>query len=94
MNSTSLNGLSPSYIKATLADQLNTGSLNSSSKNSKTTQPSTFFQMLSDASSANAANASTTSANPSQMLAQSVYNYQAGGIQNQSQSFDPMSIGA
>jgi hypothetical protein len=92
MNTTSINGFSPNYIKSMLADQLSTGSLNNtSSKNSKTSQQSPFSQMLSDATSGNEA-ASTS--NSSQLLNQLVYNFQSSGLQNQGSSFDPSSFAA
>jgi hypothetical protein len=92
MNTTSLNGFSPNYIKSMLADQLSTGSLNNSStKNAKTSQTSPFSQMLSDAASGNQA---ATTSNSSQLLNQLVNNFQSSGLQNQGASLDPSSFAA
>jgi hypothetical protein len=89
MNLTSLNGLSGNYLQSTLANQLTSNKLNSSSQASKNGQPSAFSQMLSAAG----ATTSHTAGNPAQLLNQLVSNFQVSGVQSQGQSLDPMSIG-
>ena len=49
MNTSSINGFSPSHLQSMLSHQLTSNSLNtSSSKNAKTADASPFAQMMSD----------------------------------------------
>jgi hypothetical protein len=91
-----MNTSSLSYLQSTLANQLTSNSLNSSSsQTSKNKQPSVFAQMLSDATAnSSAAGSTATTGNAAQLLNQLVSNFQVSGIQNQGQSLDPTAISA
>ncbi len=87
MNVNSLNSLSSTYLQPS-------DSASQSSKNlAANGQLSTFAQLLTSSATSTAAEATSSTNSPNQMLSQLMSSFQKNGVQNQGQTLDPLAIG-